>query len=138
MTINVLYSKTLYSTDANNTNISKHETGEYKHPVIAYVAQNGISKWYANKKSEHFGEAPKIILSWGAGGFRYVDKHGKYGVGGNCWAIIADIDTLHKIDRAFNHPKMLRILDATQQYPNMRYNRNILQTWKKDFYKDFI
>ena len=137
MTINVLYCKKMYACDTSNDDISKHKTEGFDRPVVSYVGQNDLSVWYARKNTGHFG-VPKLILSWGAGGYRFIDKHGEYGIGGNCWSIVDTVENLHKMNTAFDHPKMQNILDATQQYQNMRYNRNILKNLKKDFYLDFI
>jgi len=92
---------------------------------------------YAESDCGQFGMSI-LILSGGAGGYRYIDERGEYGMTEYAFAIVSDIATLQKIDLALDHPKMKQILNATKLFDSKPYNRNILKYFKHDFYKEFI
>ena len=107
-------------------------------PCINYVYKSGDLKiLYAESDRGPFGVS-KLILSGGAGGYRYIDERGEYGMTEYAFAIVSDLATLQKIDLALDHPKMKQILNATKLFDSKLYNRNVFKHFKHDFYKDFI
>lgn len=132
-TIELLYSSCIYSTQ------KAYMTKDVSNfPCINYVYKSGDLKLlYAESDFGHFG-VPKLILSGGAGGYRYLDEWGEYGMTEYVFAIVAEIDILRKIDLALDHPKMKQILNATKLFDSKLYNRNIFKHFKYNFYKEYI
>lgn len=88
-----------------------------------------------NKKG-HFG-IPKVIFAGGASGV-YLDADGEYGLTQFAYAIIDNPKNLKNIKKALQTEKFIRKIMGFKASLGDKYNRKIIATFRKDFWKDFI
>lgn len=136
--IDFLYSRSDYGSDKPHMN--KTKSNIYKYPCVQNVDVNhNISCfWYSNNKDNgHFG-IPKVIFGRKSSGV-FFDKEGKYGLSQDCAAIIDSIENLEIIQNVLKSNKFLDFMKAFDfGGVNDRYNRKIIETFRKDFWKEFI
>lgn len=136
--IDFLYSRSDYGSDKPHMN--KTQSNIYTHPCVQNVdVKNNISCfWYSNNKDNgHFG-IPKVIFGRKSSGV-FFDKEGKYGLSQDCAAIIDSIENLEIIENVLKSNKFLDFMKAFDfGGVNDRYNRKIIATFRKDFWKEFI
>lgn len=90
------------------------------------------------KKEEHFGEVKVIIPPGRISSVTVLaDKEGKYGLTEFCWAIKSTQSNVENIAAAMNSKKFKKIAYACS-VSKLEYNKNIIGTFKKDFWKDFV
>lgn len=136
--INLLYSRSDYGSDYPH--MSKNQNNIYKYPCVQNVnVKNNISCfWYSNNKDKgHFG-IPKVIFGRKSSGV-YFDRKGEYGLSQDCAAIVDSIENLEIIENVLKSNKFLDFMKAFDfGGVNDRYNRKIIATFKKDFWKEFV
>jgi hypothetical protein len=94
--------------------------------------------WYSTFNTKgHFG-VPKVIFACGSSGVM-VDKKGEYGMTEFGSGIVDKPENLESIQKALVSEKFVRcIMGFEQGSPGDKYNRRVIATFRKDFWKKFI
>lgn len=132
--VKVLYSRSAYGTDKSN--MSKEQTEEFKYPCAYTVGRINPNFWYSSIKKEFF-DTPKVI--WGNGLTDVIiDKTGKYGLTQFTYAIVDDVDNLENIQKALKSERFIKNIMGYTKGVGHIYNRKVIATFRKDFWKNFI
>lgn len=133
----VLYDAGSYHTQRAYVITTQSETHPY--PCIYSIGtKNNINlKWSSINNKGHFG-TPKVIFTNGAASGTLCDLDGKYGLTEFAYAIVDAPENLPLIEKAIRSPKFLEIMKACSLISQHRYNRKVLSTFRKDFWKDFL
>ncbi len=118
--------------------MSKECTNEFKYPCIQNVnIKNEIScLYYSNIKNKgHFG-IPKVIFGRKHSGVM-IDFEGKYGLAQDCTAIVDIPENLENIKKAIESDKFMYDVMGYRNNLGDKYNRKIIATFRKDFWKEF-
>jgi len=134
--VEILYSRSAYGTDKNNT--SKIQDSQFKFPCVCNVSKKeNITLMYSNTKNNgHF--IPKIICGSASSGTNFfIDKSGDYGITQFSFGIVENENNLEKIYETLKSEKFQKM---AKNIPNnsQALNYRILSTFRKDFWKDFI
>jgi hypothetical protein len=123
------------------TFMSKTRTEEFKYPCVYMVSYLDKPTYYfsnrndRNEKGEHF--VPKIIWGGGSTGL-YIDYHGECGLTEFGSAIIDDVQNLKNIEIALKNQRFIKNIMLFKNGLGDKYNRKIIATFRKDFWKEFI
>lgn len=135
--VTILYSRSLYGTDKRN--MSKELKDEFKYPCIYTVKSpdkgNIPTFWYSLNKGEFF--VPKVIWGNGATGI-YIDEKGDYGLTQFGYAIIDNFKNLENIKNAMQSERFIKDIMGFKHSLGDKYNRKVIATFRKDFWKEFI
>jgi len=117
--------------------MSSVEVGEFKYPCAYTIGKLNPNFKYSNtNKLGHFG-IPKVI--WGNGLTDViVDKEGKYGLTQFAYAIVDDVENLEMIQKALKSKDFIKNIMGYEKGVGHIYNRRIMETFKKDFWKEFV
>ena len=122
--------------------MSPEKVGDFKYPCCYSILTDGtINFWYSNIKKNHFNK-PKVILGYGANPTSANDENGNYGVTQYCFGIVDEVKNLQLIQKALHSKKFQKISNesvkytATQGHPLI--HPNIVSSFRKDFWKDFV
>ena len=138
--VNILYSRTAYGNDKKH--MSKIKDNEFLYPCVYYTYKDFSNRLFFSNtnKNGHFN-IPKIIFSAGGASTPIIDKTGEYGVMNFACAIIDDISILYNIQKSMLSDEFLKLMsfsDGNSGVGGQRYNRKVISTFRKDFWKDFI
>jgi hypothetical protein len=135
--VNVLYSRSAYGTDKNN--LSKTQHGDFIHPCVYTIIKNGdINFYWSNTNENGFFGIPKIIWTNGMASQPTLDLNGNYGLTQFAYAIQDTPENLIKIREAMYSDKFLNTMKFCYMSSGNRFDRKILSTFKKDFWRHFI
>jgi len=133
--VEILYSRSNYGTD--KINMSKEQTEEFKYPCVYTIGlKENIKFLYSNQDKGHF-KMTKVIFGNGATGI-IVDKNGDYGLTNFAYGIVDHIENLENIKKALNNQKFIEDIMGFKYSRGNKYNRKIIATFRKDFWKEFI
>jgi hypothetical protein len=136
--VEVLNSRSAYGSDKNH--MSKESIEEFKFLCIQNVnVKNKLScVHYSNTKGNgHFGIS-KVMFGRKSSGV-FVDKTGEYGQAQDCSSIIDDVENLEDIQRALQNKRFLELSKQCDVGGSRDwYNRKIIATFRKDFWKEFL
>lgn len=133
--VEVLYSRTLYGTDKSNMN--KINENSFIHPCIYTVNHINEPKfWYSNTKDKFFN-TPKVIWGNGASGVM-IDMNGDYGLTQFAYGIIDEPINLPLIEKALKNKRFISKIMLFKDSLGDKYNRKVIATFRKDFWKEFI
>ena len=121
--------------------VQKESDGEYRHPCVYTVRSpdkgNAPTFYFSNVNTKgHFG-IPKVIFASGASGV-LVDKSGEYGMTEFASAIVDKPENLENIKKALQSERFIRKIMGFKASLGDKYNRKIIATFRKDFWKDFV
>jgi hypothetical protein len=134
--VNILYSRSTYGTD--KVNMSRVSDVSFKYPCVYTIIKDGtINKWWSNTKNGHFG-IPKVIWTNGMASPPTLDIEGKYGLTQFSYAIIDDVNNLEDIKKCMNSEKFISLMKLCYMGNGNRFDRKVLSTFRKDFWKEFI
>ena len=133
--VNILYN-TKYHTQ--HSHVSKTKTENFKFPLVRYAYRDGsIDFRYSNIDKGHFG-IPKVLIGNGAdSGNILIDSTGEYGMTEYVFSIVDDIDNLKNIKKALESDKFKKLMDSCR-FGRTMYNRRVINSFRKDFWKEFI
>lgn len=134
--VNILFNSA-YHHQRNHMNKEKTET--YKYTCIQNInVKNEIScVWYSNtNKNGHFN-IPKIIFGRKSSGV-FIDENGEYGMSEDCGAIIDSVENLKNIKIALENNFFIKNIMGFRNALGDKYNKKIIATFRKDFWKEFI
>lgn len=135
--VNVLYSRSAYGTDKDN--LSKTQHGDFIYPCVYTIIKNGtINFYWSNTNENGFFGVPKIIWTNGMASQPTLDLNGDYGLTQFAYAIQDTPENLIKIREAMYSDKFLNTMKFCYMSSGNRFDRKILSTFKKDFWKHFI
>ena len=124
--------------------MSKEKTEEFKHPCVYTVTSpikslekgNKPTFWYSNINKGHFG-IPKLIWANGASGI-LIDKNGEYGLTQFGYAIVDNPENFENIKKVMQSEKFIKRIMMFKNSLGDKYNRKVISTFRKDFWKDPI
>lgn len=119
--------------------MSKTKTDTNIYPCVYYTNKDGygLNLWYSNENNKgHFG-IPKVIVASGDVKGGLVDKQGEYGITEFCFGIVDTPENLDNIAKAISSQKFLNLCE-TFRTKSSKYNRRVLASFRKDFWKEFI
>src|ERR1035437_202634 len=135
--VTILHSRSMYGSDYKH--MLKEQTKEFKYPCIQNVnVKNELSCiWYSNINTKGHFNIPKVIFGRKCSGV-YLDNDGKFGMAQDCAGIVDNTENLIRIQQVSLNKGFLKILSecdfgGTQD----KYNRKIIATLRKDFWKEF-
>jgi len=116
--------------------MSKIKDDTFKYPCLYTVGKKNPGFWYSKDKSTHF-DLPKVI--WGNGLTDVItDSSGKYGLTQFAYAIVDEINNLENIQKALKSERFIKEIMGYNKGVGHIYNRKIIATFRKDFWKEFI
>jgi hypothetical protein len=134
-TVTLIAGSTYHHTHENVKDIPKPYR-EFKYPVVYTITQKeGIKCRYTDIKKGMF--VPKVIWSDGAGTYPIIDDKGKYGLTQFSYGIQDKPEVLNYIKNAMNDKKFIELMKYVRFGAAHKYNRKIIGTFKKDFWKQF-
>jgi hypothetical protein len=118
--------------------ISKTRTPTHIYPIVCDVTQKGGAKiFYSNINTKgHFG-LPKVYFSNGGGSYALIDIEGKYGLSQFSYGIVDDVENLENIKNAINSKKFVSLM-KNAGFTTWKYDAKVIETFRKDFWKEFI
>jgi hypothetical protein len=120
--------------------MSHVKTDIFKYPCVYYIDKQGNpTLWYSSKNDRgHFG-VPKVIFAGGvikSVGYM-ADNKGEYGMTQFAKGIVDTPENVPLIAFAMNTSKFRTIMEMCV-VAQTELNRDILATFRKDFWKDFL
>jgi hypothetical protein len=137
-TVELIYSRSDYGTDKNNT--SKEQTDEFIYPVVYtvnYLSQPTFYYSSTNQKG-HYGK-PKVIWSNGriSSIGNYIDSNGEYALTQFAYAIVDTVENLENIKKALDSKEFKNLMELCA-VGQLTVNHKVVAKFKKDFWKEFI
>lgn len=120
--------------------VVKYNSDEYCYPCVNFSPKSEIPVCYCTNDNTlgHFG-IPKLILSNGR--IKSIgcilDAKGEYGMTEFAFAIVDDISVLPKIKQAIDS-KEFRVLMEECSINDSYFNKRVMATFRKDFWKQFV
>lgn len=123
----------------NKPHMNKERTNKFNLPCVQNVnVKNEISCFhYSSEDIGHFG-VPKVIFGRKVSGV-LVDKNGEYGMCQDCGGIVDKPKNLDKIQQAMLSKKFIDLMKMADVGGDRdRYNKRIIASLRKDFWKEFV
>ena len=135
--VDVIYSRSSYGTDKSH--MSRIKDDEFIYPcVYTIIKDNTINLfWSKNNENGHFN-IPKVIWSNGMASPATIDINGEYGLTQFAYAIVDSIDNLEKIKKCMHNLKFIETMKLCYMSSGNRFDRKVLSTFKKYFWKYFL
>ena len=136
--VNVLFSISKYQAIVQHEWMSKEKTKEFCYPCLYSIKDDGslTFKWSKEDRG-HFG-IPKVIFQvWHAAGPPYADHEGQYGMTQHAAAIVDDPGNLDLIAKAMDSDGFREVMKSCQ-FTTEKWNRQIIERFRKDFWKEFV
>jgi hypothetical protein len=135
--VNVIHSYSAYETRKDY--ISKERIDDFIYPCVYTIIKNGdINFYWSNTNENGFFGVPKIIWTNGMASQPTLDLNGEYGLTQFAYAIVDTLENLIKIKQAMDSPKFLNTMKFCYMSSGNRFDKKILSTFKKDFWREFI
>lgn len=133
----VYYSRSAYGTDKSH--MSRERSNINIHPCVYTIQKDGTINlfWSNTNRNGHFS-VPKVIWSNGKASIPIVDIDGKFGLTQFSYAIMDEKENLEGIRKAMNSDKFINMMKNCDMNDGNRFNRKIIATFRKDFWKEFI
>jgi len=137
-TVELIYSRSDYGTDKNNT--SKEQTDEFIYPVVYtvnYLSQPTFYYSSTNQKG-HYGK-PKVIWSNGriSSIGNYIDSNGEYALTQFAYAIVDTVENLENIKKALDSKEFKNLMELCA-VGQLTVNHKVVAKFKKYFWREFI
>ena len=124
-----------------HSHMNKQISQEFKYPCVYGVKSpdkgNIPSLYYSNCNNKGHFNLPKVIFASGASGV-FVDSEGDYGLTEFASAIVDKPENLENIKKALQTERFIRNIMGFKNSLGDKYNRKIISTFRKDFWKDFL
>jgi hypothetical protein len=132
--VEILHSYSDYET--RKPHMSKVRTDKHIYPCAYTIGSLNPNFWYSNINRGHIG-LPKVI--WGNGLTDViVDIQGQYGLTQFCYAIVDEPKNLELIKNVLKSEFFIKNIMGYTKGVGHIYNRKIIGTFKKDFWKYFL
>lgn len=135
--VNLIFSYSDYET--RKSHMSKLQTEENVYPCVSNINKDGsLTLYYSNTTNNgHFG-IPKLICGKASSGTNFfIDQDGEYGLTQYGFAIVDDSENLEKIKDALTSDKFKKLSQSLPRF-SQAINHKMVNSFKKDFWKDFI
>ena len=136
--VELLFSRSAYGNDKKH--MSKIKTDVNKLPCVYSVKSpnknNEVGLWYSSQNNGHFN-IPKVIFASGASGV-HIDMNGEYGIMNFACGIVDKVENLELIQKALLSDNFIRNIMGFKASLGDKYNKKIIGTFRKDFYKQFL
>ena len=136
--VNIIYDRTMYGTDKQG--MSETKSSNYYLPCVRYMykGDNGkIDCWYADQDKGHFG-IPKVMFGTMAStGKITIDENGEFGMTQFVAGIVDQTKNLEAIRAAMSSKRFQNVMKSVQ-FTRQEYNLNVLQSFRKSFWKEFV
>jgi hypothetical protein len=118
--------------------VTNNESDVFKYPIVYSISKSlGVKMKYSSVNDRgHFG-VPKVIFTNGSASYPIVDMSGDYGLTQFAYAIVDEPENLENIQKALSSEEFIKNVMLFRGLGNI-YNRKIISTLKKDFWKEFI
>lgn len=117
--------------------MQKEKQGKFKHPCVYSISKTSVPTfWHASFKEQYFG-VPKAIFVTGRSTGMIEDPEGKYGLTQFASGIVDNPANIKNIVKAMRSQKFFEITDAMSTATS-GVDKDIIATFRKDFWKDFI
>ena len=118
--------------------VSDTQNGEFKYPVIWSITQKkGINLRYSKINNRGHFNQPKVAFSNGGGSYPVIDSTGEFGLTEFGFGIVDSISNLKNIQKALENPHFISLMKSAG-FRNMKYEPKVIETFRKDFWKEFI
>jgi hypothetical protein len=135
--IRVMYN-TFYHSSKNMNKTKKDKTGNFKHPVIHGITQNGLIFIYSDDTSKGHFHVPKVILNANENQYPVNDFDGKYGMSELSFGIpITSKKQGDDIVKAINTDAFKEVIKATK-WGAFQTDYRMFKYFNPDFYKYFL
>lgn len=135
--VNVIYSRSAYGTDKSN--MSRDQVGGFIYPcVYTIIKDNTINLFWSKTNGNGHFNIPKVIWSNGMASPPTVDPNGQYGLTQFAYAIVDDINNLYNIKKSMDSQKFIETMKLCYMSSGNRFDRKVLSTFRKDFWKYFL
>lgn len=117
--------------------MSREETDINKHPCVYMVSFKDVPNIHyssINNKG-HFG-SPKVIWAAGSSGV-IIDKEGKYAMTEFASGLVEEPENLDNVFKALKNEHFIKKIMLFKNGLGDKYNRKIIATFRKDFWKKF-
>ncbi len=132
--VNILHSYSNY--EIRKPHMSKVKTEEHIYPCAYTVGSLNPNFWYSNINNGHIGLS-KVI--WGNGLTDVIiDYEGQYGLTQFCYAIVDEPENLELIKKVLKSDFFIKNVMGYTKGVGHIYNRKIIGTFRKDFWKYFL
>jgi hypothetical protein len=136
--VEILFSRGLYGNDKKHMSKTKTDTNIFPcvYTIKSPNKNNEVGLWYSSQNNGHF-DVPKVIFASGASGV-YVDEKGEYGIMNFACGIVDEVENLKLIQKALLSENFIRNIMGFKASLGDKYNRKVIGTFRKDFYKQFL
>jgi hypothetical protein len=118
--------------------VSNTQNNEFKYPVIWSITQSkGINLKYSKINNKGHFNQPKVVFSHGGGTYPIIDDTGKFGLTEFGFGIVDSISNLKNIQKALENPLFISLMSSAG-FRNLKYEPKVIETFRKDFWKEFI
>jgi len=136
--VKLTHSFSLYESRKNH--MSKKVNEEFKYPCLQNINVNNEPScvYYSNTKEYGHFNIPKLIFGVQVSGL-ILDNKGEFGMCQHCSAIIDEVNNLEQIKMVMESKEFIELMKYCDVGGNRdRYNRRVISTFRKDFYKQFL
>jgi len=120
--------------------MSKEQNHIFKYPCIYVVNSVGeLQLWYSNINTKGHFNIPKLVFSNGriSSANYFIDRKGEYGLTQFSYGIIDDEENFDCIYEAMRSDNFKKIMESCS-VGMLTINKDILRTFRQDFWKEFI
>jgi len=136
-TVNLIANSSYHHQRIHMSNEKHHK---FIYPVIYSTPVKNPTIWYSSTNTNgHFGISKFIFNPSRPIGF-VVDETGKYGMSEFCTGIIGDVEYLKIVQQVFENQKSNGFSDLMESchFTSTIFNKHVISTFRKDFWKEFI
>ena len=117
--------------------MSKVKTPTNKYPCVYMVSYLNEPTFYYSSHKKEFFNTPKVVWGNGSTGV-IIDKDGEYGLTQFAYGIVDDVKNLDSIKKAITSEKFISKIMLFKDGLGDKYNRKIIASFRKDFWKEFV
>jgi hypothetical protein len=136
--VELLHSYSAYET--RKPHMSREKKGKFQYPCVYVVNSKGVPQlWYSSiRNNDHFGKI-KIVISNGriSSANYFIDNKGEYGLTQFSFGIIDSLKNLKMIYKAMRTDDFKSMMECCAT-SLLQIDKDIIATFRKDFWKEFI
>ena len=136
--VTMLYTRSAYGSDKEW--MSDIKEGNFRHPCVYAISKEGVPTFFYSSIANNNGfGTPKVIFASGriSSANYIVDEKGQFGMTQFAKGIVDTVENLPKIAEAMRTEKFKRIMEMCA-VGFLEINKDILATFRKDFWKAFV
>ena len=118
--------------------VSSIQNSKFKYPVIWSITKSkGIKLKYSKINNKGHFNLPKVVFSHGGGSYPIIDDIGEFGLTEFGFGIVDNTSNLKNIQKSLETPQFISLMSAAG-FRNLKYEPKVIETFRKDFWKEFI